>query len=140
MYGCLQFVKLYFHAESILFFAIYSKATPQYNTLHYTTLHYTTLHYIAPHFTKLYSHKNLIFHLPSSLPNKRIFLLFRILDDEIVEEGDVESLFPATVSADGTIVVNKKKIKLKKDCGLYKEEPHLSLRLGKYCSLQYVTK
>ena len=56
-----------------------------------------------------------------------------------MEEGDVESLFPATVSADGTILVNKKKIKLKKDCGLYKEEPHLSLRLGKYCSVQYVT-
>ena len=48
-----------------------------------------------------------------------------------MEDCDVESLFPATVNSDGTILVNKKKVKLKKDCGLYKEEPHLSLRLGK---------
>ena len=57
---------------------------------------------------------------------------FRKTDDEVVEGSDVESLFPATVNADGTILANKKKIKLKKDCGLFKEEPHLSLRLGMY--------
>ena len=52
-------------------------------------------------------------------------------EDEAVDSDDVEALFPATVAEDGTVKRNDKtKIRLKKDCGLYMEPPHLSLRLG----------